>query len=150
MTITVNGRSMAPLLQPDDQIMIEAVEHTQLAIGDIVTVFDQNSLLTHRFWGSSIGSDDIVYLHTCRERPFQQDPPLPAQNLVGRVVQRKRHNQILNLQVGIGKWINKHLILLLKIERRIGKQGTVQSKIIQRVIKEWSVLITGMVNIFHL
>ncbi len=146
MTVTVNGRSMMPLLQPDDQIMIEAVQLDQLAIGDIITIVHQNSLLTHRFWGFSVGPDDMVYLHTRGERPFQQDPPTPAHNLVGRVVQRKRQMQLLTLQTGKGKWVNQHLILLLKLKERICKRQTIWTKIIQRIIKLWSGLITSLAN----
>lgn len=144
MTVTVNGRSMMPLLQPDDQIVIAAVQLDQLAIGDIITILHQNSLLTHRFWGSSVGPDDLVYLHTRAERPFPQDPPTPIYNLVGRVVQRKRNMRVLNLQTGKGRWVNRHLILLLKVEDRLCSRQTIYAKIIHRLIKPWRYLIVAI------
>ena len=146
MTMTVNGRSMMPLLRPDDQIVIEAVQLDQLAIGDIITVVHQKSLLTHRFWGFSVGEDDVVYLHTCGERPFHQDPVTAVHNLVGRVVQRKRQMRVLNLQTGKGKWINQHFILLLKLEKRLCKRHSIWSKIIQRIINQWRYLVATIIN----
>lgn len=110
--LTISSSSMAPLFQIGDQVGLEPVEPHQLNRGDIVTLVQDDHLLTHRFWGF----DDGGRLHTRGDRPFTPDAPGMAGQLLGRAVVRRRQHWELSLQMGAGRRLNRHLAWLATFE----------------------------------
>ncbi|MEJ2747654.1 MAG: S24 family peptidase [Anaerolineae bacterium] len=110
--LTITSSSMAPLFQTGDQVGLETVEPGQLNRGDIVTLTQDDHLLTHRFWGL----DDGGRLHTRGDRPLTPDASSSASQLLGRVIVRRRQQRELSLQMGAGRWLNRHLAWLVQVE----------------------------------
>ena len=102
--IRVNGRSMLPLLKPNDAILLESVQPEQLMPGDIITIVCDGVLLTHRFCGYRFDARHPPLLLTRGDRQLILDPPHTYEQLVGQVVIRQRGH--LHLQHGIGYRLN--------------------------------------------
>ena len=116
--ITLTSNSMYPLLKTGDRISIEAILPSDLRHGDIITLIDdsdRSQLLTHRFWGKQLNGSKLLLL-TRGDRPLKFDTPFPADNLVGRVIDRQRNQHQLNLQTGSGGWLNRWLARTTAVE----------------------------------
>lgn len=109
--LTVVSRSMLPLLQPGDEVVLTAVAPDQLQPGDIITYLAGQHLMTHRFWEERAGR-----LRTRGDRPVQFDPPFLPEQLVGRVQARRRNGRELTLATGVGAWLNERLAKLVQQE----------------------------------
>ncbi len=112
--LTVTSRSMTPLLQPGDEIILELVTFEQLQPGDILTVKTENHLQTHRYWGSG----EQGHLLTRGDQSLEFDKPWPVDDLIGRVHTRQRQDKVLSLRGGWGQWLNRQLTRLLTAEWR--------------------------------
>ena len=112
--VTVNGRSMLPLLQPNDTIQIAATQPRQLVRGDIITIESGGELLTHRFWDYL---EKPQHLQTRGDRQRCFDLPHNYEQLVGRVVRRERGD--MQFQQGAGRWINEYLKWVLTISYKL-------------------------------
>lgn len=123
VVVTVNGRSMLPLLHPNDHIQIAPVQPSQLARGDIITLAVGGALLTHRFWGHLENRQQLL---TRGDTQSRFDPPYNHNQLVGRVT--KRHRGHLQFQQGTGRWLNGYLksvfALSYKLEQLLKKDST--------------------------
>ncbi len=147
-TLTVSSKSMAPLLWPEDKVILTAVTHADLQAGDIITYFDRGHLVTHRFWWEEAGK-----LFIRGDRPIQFDPPVRPEQLVGRVQARRRKDRILWLDVGRGAWLNQHLAKLAQHEQRWLPQNsalpklTLLKRIRRKIILAWAIVLCSMVNL---
>ena len=112
ITLTVNGRSMSPLLKYGDRIDIEPTEPEELEPGDIVTLMVAGTFLTHRFRQMTTDPSASCLLQTRGDHQRQDDPPIPCDQLVGRVV--RRHRSRLQFNQGIGLRLNRALYRLYK------------------------------------
>lgn len=148
--LTITSNSMAPLLRKGDQIILAGTHHTQLKPGDIITIENAQSLLTHRYW-----HHQKQHLITRGDRPLHFDPPIPIENLIGHVITRKRDQKALNLDVGLGKWLNKHLIWLAKLENKLTVQAKPESipatpqwwqMLLHKLFHGWGQLLTWLVE----
>ena len=110
--LTVTSNSMAPLLKTGDQVGLSPVEVAQLNRGDIITLVQDEHLLTHRFWGT----DEQGRPFTRGDRPLMPDAPGKTGQILGRVTVRRRHNRELSLQRGAGRRLNEHLAWLVRVE----------------------------------
>jgi hypothetical protein len=152
--LTISSNSMAPLLKTGDQVGLEAVEPGQLRAGDIITLVQEGHLLTHRFWGL----DGQGRLHTRGDRPLAPDAPGKADQLLGRIVVRRRQNRELSLQTGIGRRLNHHLAWLVRVESSLltghapsltappmppQKQGKWAARLVRRFFLAWARLVVG-------
>lgn len=113
--VTITSNSMAPLLRRGDQVQVEGVAWQALQPGDVVLVQAAVDLLTHRYWGN-VPQEQTVWLLLRGDRPLAFDAPLPASNLIGRVISRRRQHRLLDLQHGAGRWLNRHLAHLSRSE----------------------------------
>jgi hypothetical protein len=113
--LTVTSNSMAPLVYRGDRISIEEVQVTTLQPGDVVVYTDSDSLNSHRYWRST-GDAGTVRLLTKGDRQRCFDTPWPANQLVGRVVSRRRGHNRLPLTSGYGRWLNRQLARLAAFE----------------------------------
>lgn len=139
--LTISSDSMTPLLRTGDQVGLEAVASNQLQIGDIITLEQGDHLLTHRFWGL----DGNGRLQTRGDRPLTFDPPAATNQLLGRVVARRRAGKELALTNGSGHRLHRHLIWLLKTESRLlnmpltaEKQRRLLVRLIHKKIYLWA------------
>ncbi len=114
VAVTVNGRSMLPLLRPNDTIQIASTQPEQLARGDIITIETGGELLTHRFWDYLEKSQQ---LKTRGDRQQNFDNPHNFRQLVGCVVRRERGD--LQFQQGAGRWLNEYLKWILAISYKL-------------------------------
>lgn len=154
--LTISSDSMAPLLKTGDLVGLAPVEKDQLAVGDIITLVQGDHLLTHRFWGI----DDQGRPFTRGDRPFTPDKPDKADQLLGRVIIRRRHDRELSLQIGVGRRLNRRLAWLVRVESYLltghapspdvppmppKKQRTLLVRLVRRAFFTWAAL---AVNIF--
>jgi hypothetical protein len=58
-TLRLEGRSMVPLVRPDDRVTIQPVSPDLLRCGDLVAVQAGRNLVVHRFVQSRTGPDGI-------------------------------------------------------------------------------------------
>ncbi|MCP5097669.1 MAG: S26 family signal peptidase [Chloroflexi bacterium] len=159
VTIKVNGRSMSPLLQLNDLIVLEPIHIDNLNKGDIVTIISQGQLLTHRFYSFCNSPEHLAtQLCTRGDRSKQDDPTFPSHHLVGRVVQRKRNNQTMALTTGFGFRLNQHLTWLaiteswiythLKADKELIKPSPLIS-ICNHLFHQWSKVVTKLFEVIN-
>lgn len=99
--ITIAGRSMLPILQPGDAAFLSPAKESAPEVGQIVTFIQGESLLTHRV--VSVRSDHIL---TKGDHVQACDPPVPTQQVIGRVIARERGDQLRKIQSGQrARWI---------------------------------------------
>ena len=102
---TVTSGSMRPLLDIGDQIGLTAVLYEELKEGDLITYETANELMTHRVARLM----PPHYFVTRGDRNVEFDMPCAREQIVGRVVMRRRGDDILDLRQGEGRVINKQL-----------------------------------------
>jgi len=150
VVITVNGRSMLPLLKSNDNILLEHVQPNQLMRGDIITVDCAGTLLTHRFWGTLKNAEQLL---TRGDRQFTFDNPHTFKQLVGRVTMRQRGN--LSLQQGLGRQLNGYLEWIFdisyKLETLLKKesdhtQTTTLRRFLYRLVRYWTIGTTSVIT----
>jgi len=86
------GTSMLPSLWPGDLLTIQSVAHDEVVPGDIVLVLRDNRFSIHRLVETRRSSDRILLI-TRGDAVPQNDLPVPASSLLGRVasVRRGKH-----------------------------------------------------------
>ncbi len=120
--VTVAGDSMAPLLMRGDLIGLERVELSEVRVGQIVT-FSQpqeaSELQTHRVIATAAAETGQPFLLTRGDRTLLFDPPVSAEQVIGRVLWRKRNGRVLDLDGGPGGWLSAQLGREAERERRV-------------------------------
>lgn len=155
--LTISSNSMTPLLKTGDQVGLAPVTIDQLSRGDIVTLLQDDHLLTHRFWGVAQGQRPF----TRGDRPLTPDKPGSAGQILGRVIVRRRHQRELALQNGIGRRLNQHLARLIRLEAALltghapgptaptmplQKQRTLWVRLVRRAFFVWASLVEKIVT----
>lgn len=152
--LTVTSSSMAPLFRTGDQVILEAIQPEQLQAGDIVTLVDPHSLLTHRIW--AIHDNALL---TRGDHALVFDTLWPANAVLGRVMGRVSKQRTLSFQTGWGQWLDHYLAALAKHEYRwlTGSQeaptgvevvvSNTQTKFIHYLFYGWAIFITTAVNL---
>lgn len=113
--VQIISDSMRPLLQCDDQVRLAPASIEQLKPGDIIVVLGVTQLVTHRYWGYFNKNGEVAIV-TRGDRPRDFDQPVPAVNLVGRVVARRRNQRLLLLTEGAGRWLNQLLTRVAAVD----------------------------------
>jgi hypothetical protein len=158
--LTLVSDSMAPLLRAGDQVGLEVIAPAGLQSGDLIVLRTDARLVTHRFWGRTPAG-----LITRGDRPLSFDAPWSEEQLVGRVISRRRAGRELWLQRGRGRRLNHHLFWLARQETKLfagrypnplvpagnGRTpGTgprpLAERAIRRVFYIWSWLATGVAS----
>lgn len=116
--LRVTSGSMRPLLQVGDEVGVQSVTLEQLQPGDIVVVSDCNQILTHRFWKRQDAPQSSVFV-TRGDRVLHFDQSWAADQLLGRAVVRRRHERMLWLDYGLGRWLNRALAQISRYEGRL-------------------------------
>ena len=93
----VQGRSMAPTLQPGDEVIVERCTLEALQPGDLVLLQNGDQPLLHRFLGVR-RRDGQVWLLTGGDQKRHLDPLWPEGALLGRAITVRRGEHPLPLQ----------------------------------------------------
>lgn len=116
--LRVSSGSMRPLLQVGDEVGLQPVTLEQLQPGDIVVMTDRDQILTHRFCTLKNTGRSPAFL-TRGDRVLSYDKLWTADQLLGRVVARRRQDRTLWLDYGPGRWLNKTLSWVSRYEGQI-------------------------------
>lgn len=116
--LTVTSNSMSPLLRQGDEIGLEAVGMSEIRAGDLLVLQEQETFTTHRFWGMLRKKGENM-LVTRGDRTLHFDRPWATQQIVGRVVVRRRGQKLLWLNRGRGRRLNHWLARLAQWENRL-------------------------------
>jgi len=171
-SLTVISDSMSPLLKCGDLVGLQQFDRTQLNPGHIVTYTYPHmplELFTHRVAGIS-HIDDKTKLITWADRTLMFDFPIEFDDVVGRVIWRKRNGRLLDLDSGRGAWLSDKLSKLATSElKRITKlnidkdhlsvEGIARSdelrrkgksiysvRLLRRIIFVWATLLASIVE----
>ena len=119
-SLTVTSSSMAPLLRTGDQVGLQFATHSNLRSGQIITFAnpaDKADLITHRVAGV-IADDEETKILTYGDRSLIFDAPVTTENVIGRVIWRRRNGRVLDLDHGKGAWLSERLALQAKTLRQ--------------------------------
>jgi signal peptidase I len=112
--LTVTSRSMVPLLQPGDEVIVEPFNPSQLRQGDMVVIRSSSDLVIHRV----ITIDQNGCVHTKGDNLPFKDPPVSAADILGLVTKVEKNQKTLDLSTP--RWIT--------LNRLLGIIGTWESK----------------------
>lgn len=116
--LTVTSGSMEPLLRVGDEVGLQPIRAHQLQSGDIVVIAGHDLVLTHRFMGLREANGHKVIV-TRGDRVVSRDKPWAEDQLLARVVARRRDGYTLWLDFGAGRRLNTALARLSWLEERI-------------------------------
>ena len=80
--LRVTGESMVPLLRTGDHIIAQRVPGASLRLGDLVVIRLDAALVTHRLIANGV----VDGWYTKGDNSLSVDPPVPAAEILGRVV----------------------------------------------------------------
>lgn len=105
--IPVRGSSMLPLLREGDQLLV-AHAKWQIRRGDIVVFQRPDGLIAHRVLCVQSSEGEHI-LCTKGDNVFGMDPALTQDKVLGRVIQARRGDKLLNLDTRlwgrVGGWV---------------------------------------------
>ena len=78
--------SMEPVLNVGGMVVIKPVETSEIEIGDIITFYSGESLVTHRVLDVIVGQNDISFTTKGDANEEPDLLPVPANSVVGQVV----------------------------------------------------------------
>jgi signal peptidase I len=87
--LELKGTSMLPSLWPGDLLTIEYVAHDEIAPGDMVLVLRESRFFVHRLIEKQQSQERILWI-TRGDAVPQNDPPITASELLGRVAGVRR------------------------------------------------------------
>ena len=117
LALRIVSDSMSPLLKTGDKIEIKPVEASALSPGDILLLRGPRDFVTHRYWGTVLTNGQPGLL-TRGDRPFQFDQPWTHDDVVGKVVARRRKDKFMSLTTGRGNIANQLQRGLVALEIR--------------------------------
>jgi hypothetical protein len=110
-SLTVVSNSMSSLLRPGDQVGLQIVELSQIRSGHIVTFSnprDPGDLVIHRVVGAT-ADEEAGKILTIGDRTLILDKLVSMEDVVGRMIWRRRNGRVLDLEVGKGAWLSDKL-----------------------------------------
>lgn len=94
LILSIRGTSMSPLLKENDLIKIKYVLPKELRLGDLITYYNNEKLITHRYFGK-IGKNGQKRLIEKGDNSFFSI--MPENQMIGRVIAVKRNNHFISL-----------------------------------------------------
>jgi len=138
--LRVTSRSMMPLLEPNDFILVETCTQNQIHRGDLITIRRHNDIVTHRL--VNIGQNTVL---TKGDHSPLPDAPVKSKDVLGRVNKIERGTFSLNLRSP--KWTISN--------RLLGAVGWLEmilfrivSKIIPSIYNPGNKFIKGLTRLF--
>jgi signal peptidase I len=92
VSLEVSGASMLPAIWPGDRVTVQACTVGDLRAGDVISFWRDSFLVTHRV--ESLRGERIL---TQGDSAHAGDPPVAAENLLGRVVGIQRGDRDVSL-----------------------------------------------------
>jgi signal peptidase I len=105
--LQVHGRSMFPLLQAGESVLVEPVSAKHLQPGDLIAFHHQNEVIMHRL--VAIQPEGFI---TLGDHSGTLDPPVLSENILGRVTAIEKDGQQKSLSGGRWTVIHKSLAWL--------------------------------------
>jgi len=103
--LRVASQSMAPLLRPGDHVYVQKADPGRLAKGELVVLRRETDLAVHRLIAMDGGEGCL----TKGDNLPHSDPPIPAADILGRVVAIEQGRRTIDLtQV---KWVHTNRML---------------------------------------
>jgi len=90
----VTSNSMAPILRPGDQVIVEGKKEIVLHRGDIVVFSRSADLMTHRL----VTFDDEGWFVTKGDNHLYLDPPIVIVDILGRVTKIIKREKVIDLK----------------------------------------------------
>ncbi len=100
--IPVTGRSMLPLLQADDRVLV-AHGSTGIRRGDIVVFRQDGELIVHRVIGMYHRDGETIFV-TKGDNRLHFDPPVSANEIVGRALAVQRAGRSRSLETPLWRF----------------------------------------------
>jgi hypothetical protein len=101
LTFQVTGWSMLPTIFPGDTLVVERCSADCTREGDIVLVSRDGRLLVHRLLEKTCESDRPSSIRTRGDSMPTIDPPVNAQQLLGKVSAIERNGKRLTPRIGL-------------------------------------------------
>jgi signal peptidase I len=100
--LRVFGTSMVPAILPGDLVTVQRATLQEISVGEVILYFRQSRLFVHRVVGrSSTDALERSSLITRGDRLLHDDdPPVFAIDLLGRVVHLERDHRVVELRAG--------------------------------------------------
>jgi len=89
----VVSNSMAPILNPGDQVIVESKTDESFLSGDIVVFNQSTELIVHRL----LSFDDNDLAQTLGDNHLHIDPPVIRAEIIGRVVKIIKRDRVVDL-----------------------------------------------------
>jgi signal peptidase I len=90
------GTSMVPAIRPGDLICLQRAELAEICVGEIAAFVREGRLTIHRVASKNANSPELQ-LVTRGDRLRRDDPPVPADELIGRVTYIERDGTRVSL-----------------------------------------------------
>ncbi|MFO7898707.1 MAG: S24 family peptidase [Planctomycetota bacterium] len=98
------GSSMLPAIHPDSTLIIRPATGAEVRIGDIVVYRSGSELVAHRLVEKQWQAGGLV-LRTKGDTHRRFDPPLPADQVLGRVVATQRRGRPKRFDGPVGRML---------------------------------------------
>jgi signal peptidase I len=102
--IIVSG-SMAPLIQAGDQILVKKIAPSQIQLGDIITFWQGNILVTHRVIRRQTKSGNICFVE--KGDANANYSWIDAQSIIGKVRKIKKGEREIDIDTLLWKTFNR-------------------------------------------
>jgi signal peptidase I len=106
ITLRVSGKSMFPLMKQGDSIRIERCAPEVIGLGDIITFKRAGTYYTHRLL-CVVKRGDGIRLITKGDSEINTDPPVPPDQVLGRVAAIQKKNRTLYLKTPFWRFMNR-------------------------------------------
>ena len=112
--LRVSSQSMVPLLNPGDSVLVKQVDSSFIRSGDLVVLRQDQEPVIHRV----ITIKEDQEFHTKGDNLPDMDPPVPAVDVLGRVITIESANHTIDL--ASAKWVrvNRILAVISKLESK--------------------------------
>ena len=107
--ISITGRSMLPLIRDGDYVLV-AHRNTGVKRGDVVVFRYDGKLVAHRVLRIYKGETGYTFI-TKGDNVLQFDPPLSANEIVGKVLVIKRGQRQMSLDTAIWRILGWHIAI---------------------------------------
>ena len=104
--VPILGKSMKPLIQPGNQVLIKH-GYTNAGRGDVIVFLQKEGLVAHRLLHIYKAGSKTMFI-TKGDNNSYFDPPLDAHQVVGRVLKIKRARRWISIDTRawrIGGWL---------------------------------------------
>ena len=129
--------SMAPLIQTGDQILVKKITHSHIHLGDIITFWQGNILVTHRVIRKLTISGEVYFVEKGDGNANYSS--IHAQGIIGKVIKIKKSKREIDIDTHIWHVFNKIIGIALftaYILRVIGRKTPFVPEWFKNIIRQ--------------